>query len=209
MLTNKPNRPLDTHVGVWIGARNYDNPSAIENRGFWTGEEHRVFTIGSTGRVYYGVQGALEVPVIEYSRGSDIQTYRVALGPLRSEVQGFIKGFDLTFAPVQIHSFTFDPSTRVWTSEMLIDGEVDEMEETESEIDEYGNTMLSYSLSVVSNARLGTRTLSLRKSDASQRITNPNDGGRRYSDVSGDVQVVWMGDSKRSFRRDVADDRQR
>lgn len=208
MLTAKPDLELEIQTGIWIGARDYST-GAVESRGLWTGVEHRMFEVNGAARAYYGVQHALMIPSITYVRGATVQTQQVHLGPLRPEVQSFIKGLDLRLAPAEIHSFVRDPSTGVWTIERIFIGETDGAVEEESEVDENGETFLTFSMTLVSSARRGTKTLPLKKSDSSQRLTDPADGGRRYSDIAAEVKVVWMGEVDNPYKRGVADERQR
>lgn len=192
MITNKPNTALQTNVGMWIGARDYET-GAIETRGFWDGDDHKVFNMTGGARTYYSLKGGFNIPLIQYSKGDTVQSLRISLGPLASYVQDYIRGFIMRNASVEIHSFTRPPNG-AWTAESILIGFIDEVTDSETSVDANGNTTVSYEATVTSESRMGTRTLSLKKSDATQRLINPNDRGRRYSSISGEVKVIWMGE---------------
>ena len=191
---------MQINVGLWIGARDYET-NAVETRGFWDGDDHRQFTLAGGARTYYSLKGGLSIPVIQYSKGDTVQSLKVGIGPMASYVQDYIRGFILRNAAVEIHSFTKRPGA-TWQSELIIKGFIDEVTDSETPVDDKGNSTITYEATVTSESRLGTRTLSLKKSDATQRLINPNDRGRRYSSVSGEVKVTWMGEGEGySFKR--------
>ena len=209
MITNKSTEPLEIQRAVWIGATSYEEGAAVEHRGFWTGDDHEVFMMpNGQERTYYAAQAGLQLDPIRYTSGNVIQTTRVSLGPLRSYVEDYVRGFNLRGARAEIHVFSRRVGTLAWTIERAFLGMVDSVEHVDSDIDERGNSLITLSLGLVSRARLGTRTLALKKSDASQRRVNTLDRGRRYGDVSGDIQVTWMGESKHPHEIGIVDRRQ-
>lgn len=192
MITNKPNGPMQINVGLWIGARDYET-GAVETRGFWDGDDHKTFTMTGGQRTYYSMKGALSIPLVQFSKGDTVQSVKVSLGPMASYVQDYVRGFILRNAMAEIHSFTKQPG-QPWQFESIIKGFIDEVTDSETPIDEKGLSVVTYEATITSKSRLGTRTLSLKKSDATQRLISNTDGGRRYSSVAGEVKVVWMGE---------------
>ena len=100
----------------------------------------------------------------------------------------------------------------VTSVEEAFKGVIDRFEINEGPIDDAGNSTVTCDVELVSDARMLTRTLSLKQSDASQRLRGASDGFRKYADVAGEVSVNWMGETDnphmareiRSYRRGVA-----
>ena len=104
-----------------------------------------------------------------------------------------LRGYDTRQAPVELHLVMLDPLGAVTSVERAFKGVMDRFEINEGPLDDAGNSTVTCDVELVSDARLLTRTLSLKQSDASQRVRNPNDRFRQYSDVSGGVLVNWTG----------------
>ena len=79
-------------------------------------------------------------------------------------------------------------------------GVIDRFEINEGPIDDAGNSTVTCDVELVSDARMLTRTLSLKQSDASQRLRSASDGFRKYADVAGEVSVNWMGETDSPHR---------
>jgi len=115
-------------------------------------------------------------------------------------VRQVLRGYDTRQAPVQIHLVMLDAADRVLAVEMAFDGVMDRFEIVEGPLDDAGNSTVTCEVELVSDARMLTRTLSLKQSDASQRLRDPNDRFRQYADVAGEVRVVWMGETDNPHR---------
>jgi hypothetical protein len=172
---------------VWVVARNRTT-GLPEPLGLWTGADDRSFTIDGSPRTYVGAGGLMQVPPISAQTGITVRMLRLTLSPLNQTVADMIRTYDARFAPIEIHRQLFDPvDTRpISTPHRILSGLIDEVEigvdpsglETRCEV------------TVASSARYLTRTLTLKRSDASQRRRS-DDRFLRYADVSGDVDIYW------------------
>ena len=194
MLTAKPRTDNDARTALWIEARDMVTGAAAPV-GFWTGDDAATLTIEGVDRTYYAAGALLSVEALTYQMGAVVQTQRVSLGALAPEVRQTLRGYDTRQSPVQIHIVTLDPAGRLLTTEMAFDGVLDSSEITDSPLDDAGNSTVTCEAALVSDARHLTRTMTLKQSDASQRLRSDTDRFRQYADVAGEVKVVWMGDT--------------
>lgn len=178
---------------IWAVARNRTTglPQAL---GLWTGAQDRQFTIGAENRPYVGAGSILEVPPVKMQAGLGVRMHRLRLSPLSSVVVDLIRTYDARFASIEIHRALMSPDDgaliaephRVWK------GFIDEVEWQQPEV----NGEAACEVTIASTARLLTRTLPLKKSDATQQLRS-GDRFRRYVDVSGSVDVWWGEKRKR------------
>lgn len=194
MLTAKPRRDNDARLALWIEARDMTTAAAAPI-GFWTGDDAASLTVEGAARTYYGAGALLSVDALTYQMGAVVQTQRVSLGPLAAEVRQTLRGYDTRQSPVQLHIVTLDAAGRVEAAEMVFDGVMDRFEIIEGPLDDAGNCTVTCEAELVSDARHLTRTMTLKQSDASQRLRSDTDRFRQYADVAGEVKVVWMGDT--------------
>lgn len=194
MLTAKTRGDLRPFWALWIVARDMATNAAYPV-GFWTGDDAATITAEGAQRTYYGAGAALSLEPLTYHLGAVIQTQRISLGPLAPEVQQVLRGYDTRQAPVQIHLVMLDANGAVQSVEMAFDGVMDRFEINEGPVDDYGNSTVVCDAELVSDARMLTRTLSLKMSDASQRLRSDADRFRQYADVAGEVKVTWMGET--------------
>ena len=194
MLTAKPRADLTPHWALWVIARDMETNAPFPV-GYWTGDDATTLTVEGQARTYYGAGAALSIEPLTYQLGAVVQTQRVSLGPLAAEVRQVLRGYDTRQAPVELHLVMLDPLGAVTSVERAFKGVMDRFEINEGPLDDAGNSTVTCDVELVSDARLLTRTLSLKQSDASQRVRNPNDRFRQYSDVAGEVKVNWMGET--------------
>lgn len=194
MLTAKPRTDLTPHWALWVIARDMATGAPFPV-GYWTVDDATTLTVEGQARVYHGAGAALSSEPLTYQLGAVVQTQRVSLGPLAAEARRVLRGYDTRQAPAELHLVMLDPLGAVTSVERAFKGVFDQFDIPESAIDEHGNSTVTCDVELVSDARLLTRTLSLKQSDASQRLRNPNDRFRQYSDVAGEVKVNWMGET--------------
>ena len=194
MLTAKPRRDTDARAAVWIEARDMATGAAVPI-GFWTGDDAASLTVEGAVRTYYGAGALLSMEALTYQMGAVVQAQRISLGSLAAEVRQTLRGYDTRQSPAQIHIVTLDPAGSVQSAEMVFDGVVDRFEIIEGALDDAGNCTVTCDVELVSDARHLTRTMTLKQSDASQRLRSDTDRFRQYADVAGEVKVVWMGDT--------------
>jgi hypothetical protein len=173
-------------VLFWITARNRIS-GLPEELGLWNGGYDRSFTIGGVPRTYVGAGALMQVPPLVYQAGLNVRMQRLTLSPIDATVGAMIRTYDSRLAPVEIHRATFDPVTSALVSEphRLFKGQVDELEVV---TDPSGDVRCE--VTIASSARYLTRTLTLKRSDASQQLRS-GDRFLRYADVSGEVDVYW------------------
>lgn len=183
-LQNRTERMM--RVLVWVTARNRGT-GLPEELGLWNGGYDRSFTIGGVPRKYVGAGALMQIPPLVYQVGLTVRMQRLSLSPIDAAVAELIRTYDTRLAPIEIHRAVFDPSTTLLISEphRLFKGIVDEMEVT---VDAKGEA--GCDVTVASSARFLTRTLTLKRSDASQQLRS-GDRFLRYADVSGEVDVYW------------------
>jgi hypothetical protein len=172
---------------VWIKAR--DRVTGEDRAvGLWNGDDHQSFEINAAARLYYGAGSVLKVPQITLTSGLVVQMQQLELSSLTPEAAVLLRAYDLRLAPVEIHRALFSPTTMelVDTPVRMFKGWVDEAPIPTGPID----AEVSVTLTLASSARELTRTLALKKSDATQRL-RADDRFRRYTVVTGEIDVLW------------------
>ena len=173
---------------VWITAteRATGDPVSV---GFWTGADHRVFSIGGADRSYYGAGSLIKVAPLVGETGIKVRTTRLTFSPISNEFRAAVALYDTNEAPVQIHVVNFDPQPRALIAEPLrrFKGFVKGLNFTRPT----PGREATCEMAVQSAARVLTLTLPLKKSDAALQERHPGDGFRRYTDVSGSVETWW------------------
>lgn len=177
---------------VWISARNRST-DATETAGFWTGGEDRAFTVEGASRSYFGVGHVLEVPPIKTRAGLIVQMQELQLAGNSPEVEAVMRGYDPRLAPIEIHVARFDPDTGALLGiDRAFRGVLDK---APRQIPAKGQSGEAWSLSLASGMRSLTRSLTIKRSDASQRARALPSGGEdrffRYADVAGRVERYW------------------
>lgn len=172
---------------IWAEAKNRAT-GLVETLGLWTGAEDRVFTVDGVARTYFGAGTVMQVPPISYGTGLAVRMQRLTLSPLAPAVGDLIRTYDCRFAPLQIHRALFSTGDGALVAEphRVYKGFIDEVQVITPE----AGGEARCELTVASSARLLTRTLALKKSDATQQLRS-GDRFRKYVDVSGSVDVWW------------------
>lgn len=172
-------------IHIWAENR---TTSAIEGLGLWSGEQDQMLSIAGANRTYYRASGMMQMDEIIAQPGTDVYMTKVTLSPLDEKVRAFMLGYDLRFAPVEIHRALYWPDTGALVAPpvRLFKGWVDRMP---TELPEVGETA-TIEVSLASAARALTRTLPFKKSDPALQASRSGDRFRRYTDV-GSVQVPW------------------
>lgn len=172
---------------VWVQARNRTS-GATEALGLWTGAEELAFVIDGAPRVYTGAGAMLSAEPFVYGIGLDVRIQRLRLSGIDDTVAQLVRGYDARLAPVEVHLARFDLQTGalIDAPELRFRGSVDEMPVHTPE--QGGESYID--MAVASQSRELTRTLTVRKSDASQSLR----GGsrfRKYADVTGKTVTYW------------------
>lgn len=178
---------LRVHTLLWISARNRTT-GAVEALGLWSGADHQQFDIGGSLRDYYGAGTLLGLDRITYGTGLEVRMHTISLSAISPEVEEAVRLYDARLAPVEVHGLVIDPVTNaiVGAPWAALRGWVDEVEiRTPAAGGEGG-----IDLRIASASRALTRTLSLKRGDASHQRRG-GDRFRRYAEISGSVPVAW------------------
>ncbi|MBW4708617.1 DUF2163 domain-containing protein [Roseobacter sp. YSTF-M11] len=173
---------------VWITAREKATGTAV-SIGFWTGADHRVFSIGGEDRTYYGAGSLIRIAPLVSAPGLNVRTTRLTFSPISEEFRVAVGLYDTNDAPLQIHVANFDPLTRAPIAEPVrrFKGFAKGLTSTRAAMG--GDARAE--LAVQSAAHVLTRTLPLKKSDAALQARHPGDLLRQYTDISGSVETAW------------------
>lgn len=114
--------------------------------------------------------------------------HTITLAAISPEVEQAVRGYDARLAPVEVHGLLIDPvlNTIVGVPWPALRGWVDEVEIRTPGVDGEGGI----DLRIASAARALTRTLSLKRGDASHQLRG-GDRFRRYAEISGTASVSW------------------
>lgn len=172
---------------IWITARNRASGLA-ETVGFWNGWDHQQFDIGGTIRDYYAAGSLIGLDRITYGTGLQVRMHTITFSAISPEVEQAVRGYDTRLAPVEIHNVAFDPvtNTMIGTPWRILKGWVDELPIRTPAAGGEG----SIDMRIASSSRALTRTLSLKRGDASQRLRG-GDRFRRYAEISGTTSDPW------------------
>lgn len=188
--------PRRAAVLIWLTAVNR-RTRAPEAMGFWTGADHREFVVDGLTRPYFGAGGLIQLDPLRSVIGTDVQQTSATLHLPTPEIEMAVRGYDLRLAPVEIHRALFDPvSLAVIGITRRFVGEVDQIDISEPTVSADGTVSPgACKVTMVGSARAGTRPLSLKKSNASQRLrllpSGQPDAFAQYADISGAVPLKW------------------
>lgn len=177
-----------SHHLIWVLAR--DRATGNANPiGFWTGGYHREFVIGGQSRLYYGAGEVLGLEDIVQEIGLQVREQRIMLAGIAPAVETAMRGYELRFAPCQIHRAEFSSVTAepLAAPEMVLDGEIGSAQITTAAEGEEGVA----SLVALSNAAFLTLPLTAKRSDESLRARAPNDAFLQYAKLSGSQGDPW------------------
>jgi hypothetical protein len=171
----------------WFSARNRST-NAVETMGLWTGSDHQTITVEGLPRVYYGAGNVIDLPPLTMEAGLSVRMYRLGLAGLTPEVAQLIRGYDIRFAPVQIHRAMYSPTDRslIEAPHRVLFGFVDEVDWETPPVG--GESRVT--LSIATSSRVLTQDLPLTFSDATIRRA-AGDRFFRHGDVSRPTKVWW------------------
>lgn len=184
-LSTRPDA-VRVHTLVWITAK--DRLTGIaESIGLWNGLDHQTFDIGGP-RAYLGAGNILGLERITYASGLDVRMHEITFSALSPDIDQAIRAYDARLAPIEVHGLLIDPLTNAMIGApwMALRGWIDEVIITTPSVGGEG----SVSVKIASAARALTRTLSLKRGDASQQRRG-GDRFRRYAEISGTGGDPW------------------
>lgn len=179
----------------WIGARNRTTGDITE-RGWWSDVgtvQAQVIDATDTvqTRTYIGGAQMVEISPVPLVTGLTVQTVDVRLSIISPSVEEAVREWDVRRAPVEIHRGLLDPST-YRMAEPAIRRFVGFVDEADIRTPEEGSDGATVSLTCASHTQELLRSSSDKRSDASQRRRNPNDGFFRHANVVSEWQVKWV-----------------
>lgn len=173
---------------LWITARNRST-NEPETIGLWTGEDTQVFTIGGVARTYYGCGQFISFGDITLDASLNVRRLSVALTPISPEVEQVFRGYDAKMARVEAHWAFYNTETN-----NLVDapypfhkGWVDKFTVTTPQVGGQGEARMD----MVSNSRILTQRLALKRSNDSQQRRLATDAFFRDVNFSGQIQTPW------------------
>lgn len=181
---------------IWFKARNRTT-GLVEQAGISTLDYDMTLNVNGQSRTYAGAGPVLGMPEMTYESGTVIQNQRLSLSILDPNVINLIRAYDSSFAPVEFHIVFFNHlNGEVIGTALAYSGTVDTIHIKEG-------AQASCDVVIASLNRNGTRTLSLKKSDAAQKLRDPNDNGRKYASIAGTVEVAWGSEGDGNHRRNT------
>lgn len=198
MLGSLPRNNPTFFWAFWFRAKNRTT-GAVQPGGLWTGATERTFTIRGEARAYAPGGAIIGMDNLAYLAGvENIQSQNVRLNGVSNLVEELTRTYDPKQGEFEIHRVRpANPNSLsgAWVIEQAFAGRIDNIRFRREAADEKTGAIDEIvTLNLMSASRMGTRTLSLKKSDASQRLTNTADGGRKYS--ASKAKVSWMGEVK-------------
>lgn len=175
------------HLLVWFSARNRTT-GAVETIGFWTGDDHQDFVIGSETRTYYGAGAMLSVDPIQRETGLKVRSQRLGFSQVSAEVLQLVRGYDPRHAPVELRRALFDPDTGalVDTPHVILKGYVDKLKLPTPAKGESANVQIE----VATSARALTKPLSRFRSQATLTARSGTDKLRQYATLA-EASTEW------------------
>lgn len=177
---------------VWIDARNR-NTGEPEPGGFWTGDDHQVFSIAGGDRLYFGSGSLLNVGEMRSAPDLLVQTLDITL-TITEAAQEIFRTYDAAMQRIEVHRAVFDPLTMALAAEpdRVFLGTVDAAPYEEGPV---GGTSVIRATAAPMSRDL-TRLVNLHKSDAALRARAATDGFRRYAGLP-QRDVAWGQQSAR------------
>lgn len=178
--------PIAPRWLIWVQAKTF--AGAAIDVGYWTGDDHQSFTVDSATRLYYGAQGAIEIPAMRFVTGTAVASMDLTLS-LSPEGEAAVRGYNIRFAPIDIHCALFDAdSMTLLDTRRFFRGFIDGSPIPTPALG--GRSSLP--LKLVSSARRGTMTRGGKKSDVAQRQRS-GDVFRQYGDLGVTASDPWGG----------------
>lgn len=173
---------------VWVESQNRST-GETEPSGFWDGGVSRTFEVEGTPRHYFAAGSLLKVGSIRGGVGLRVRMHELSLSDVSVDVQEAIEKYDARLAPIEIHRVYFSPERGVAIGDpvRILKGWIDEVINPRAPDGETATVTFR----VADSVRGLTRTLTQKKSDAAQRLVDPDDRGREYATISGAVDVFW------------------
>lgn len=180
-------------IFVWIKAKNRDT-GELEEGGFWSGDDYVGVSVvqAETGltvdRTYGPASSLLVVDPIPAISDLTVRTVQVQLRSIGEDVRQLILGYDVRFAPIEIHRglLSLDTHLLVAPPVPIFDGQVNGAPINTPAAGGEGGIKLA----VVSHSRVLTRANAAKKSDESQQLRS-SDRFRRYTDVAPQWDYFW------------------
>lgn len=163
---------------VYLQARNRTtgNPESIA---VWTG----LGDLTVNGRTYQGAGGVIGLDGISYNAGLEIGSQTINVTFNDPNITTLIRVYDPSFSNAEIHLGLFDPNTEelIGTTRAFA-GTIDNVQITDA---------LDVRIELVGSMRHGSRQLTGKQSDADQRQRDPDDRGREYGAIAGEIVIHW------------------
>lgn len=140
-------------------------------------------------RVYRGIGALAEISPVVLVTGLTVQTVSISLNNLHQDIIALLQRYDLKRGEVELHRGLLDPVSMRIISPALprFSGIIDEAPDTTPPEGGTG----SIELVCASHAQDLTRYSTAKRSDADQRLRDPDDGFYRHAAVVGQWTIRW------------------
>ena len=178
-------KPVDVRWLIW--ARPIDRATGLRvGIGFWTGIDNDNRTIAGETRLYFGAQGAIDMPPLRTAKGLDIQTIDIGMA-VTPEAEFLVRGYEPRLAPLDIHIEVTDPADNSLIERSLQwRGTIDTIDLPTPALG--GERMMT--VRCATTARRGTLTRQGFKSNQTQ-VGRSGDRFRAYGSLGNVVSDAW------------------
>lgn len=177
---------LNHEILIWFLARDTET-DATRGFGFWTGIEDITLTVESEVRDYAAGGSIVGVDAITASKGLSVETQRVVLSAIHSDIENMLRGYDARQAPCQIHVLRRDPLTNAKLGfDRPFKGFLNVAPITSGQIG--GDAIAEAEL--LGSEYLLTKGLSSKKSHEAQQLRQ-GDPFMKYATTSGSETIYW------------------
>lgn len=169
---------------LWIEAKNRDT-GALEAAGIHTGAGRSTVNVGGQVRSYEGAGQFIDLGALKSKQGLLIADQDISLNILSPEITNMIRAYDSDLAPTELHLAVFDKDRNLAGMAIAVDGFINGIDINEDK------EQATCTITVSTNIQEATKTLTLTKSNESQKLIDPTDEGFKYATTAGTTELKW------------------
>lgn len=178
---------------LWVEPLSRDTGARI-GWGAWSGSGSVLAEVaspigGNVFRTFTGAGDLVSMTDFQMVAGLEVQTINVTLAGIGAQSEALVRGYDAKLAPIEIYRGYFSPESQriIGAAQPLFLGFVDKVDIITPE--EGGESVIALTCAnhVQELMRQGTST----RSDADQKLRDPNDDFYNHSASVGTWQVIW------------------
>lgn len=179
---------IKVRLSIWITARNRTT-GLPETIGIWNGDDTVVLNIGGQDRIYYGAGGLLDFDELKQEKGIVIHRLVGRFSAISAEIETALREYNSKFARVECHMIFYNPETDnvIASPYRFFKGWIDT---APIKTPAKGGQGVA-TINMVGHARILTRLISIKRSDANQRKRDTNDRFFENVSVTGTIITPW------------------